>query len=267
MPLVTRLDGEGSTERNRLPQSRLRRVTVLRRVVHKIARSGVASRHVGVQRPDDDVGHAAQRVFYSRFEAVIGVNEGTRPHRAVYAGLALAVLVPLSACSSPSVTQSPTVSTSSSGPSTSPSTPSASPDPAASASSAALASYDAFWLAQVNSQAHPAKTQDPNLAKYAIDKALAGAQETIILFRRGGIAMLGKPTHETDVTGVKLDNPPTVSITDCVDSTNWKPVYVATGKSALAPGQSVRVLVESTATVFDGRWVISTSVAHRDRSC
>ena len=79
--------------------------------------------------------------------------------------------------------------------------------------------------------------------------------------------MLGKPTHETDVTGVKLGDPPTVSITDCVDSTNWKPVYVATGKSALAPGQSVRVLVESTATVFDGRWVISTSVAHRDRSC
>jgi len=119
----------------------------------------------------------------------------------------------------------------------------------------------------VNSQAHPAKPQDPNLAKYAIDKALAGAQETVILFRRGGIAMLGKPTHETGVTGVKLGDPPTVSITDCVDSTNWKPVYVATGKSALAPGQSVRVLVESTATVFDGRWVISTSVAHRDRSC
>jgi hypothetical protein len=206
-------------------------------------------------------------VTHSRFEAVIGVDEGTRPIRVVCAALVLAVLVPLAACSSPSATQSPTVSTSPSVSSTSPSTPSPSPDPTASASSAALASYDAFWVAQVNSQAHPAKPQDPNLAKYSIDKALAGAQETIILFRRGGVAMLGKPTHETDVTGVKLGDPPTVSITDCVDSTNWKPVYVATGKSALAPGQSARVLVESTATVFDGRWVISSSVAHRDRSC
>ena len=120
MAVVIRSDGAVSTERNRLPQSKLRRVTVLRRVVHKIARSGVASRHVGVQRPDDDVCHAAQRVSYSRFEAVIGVNEGTRPSRAVYAGLALAVLVLLSACSSPSVTQGPTVATSASGPSTSP---------------------------------------------------------------------------------------------------------------------------------------------------
>lgn len=267
MPVVIRSHGAISTERGRLPRPRLHRVTDLRRVVHKIARRGVAPRLVGVQRPDDDVSHAAQRVFSSRFEAVIGVNEGIRPGRAVYAGMALAVLVPLSACSSPSVTQGPTVSTSSSAASTSPSTPSSSPDPTASASSAALASYDAFWVAQVNSQARPAKPQDPNLARYAIDKALAGAQETIILFRRGGVAMLGKPTHERDVTGVKLGDPPTVSITDCVDSTNWKPVYVATGKSALAPGQSVRVLVESTATVFDGRWVISSSVAHRDRSC
>ena len=200
MPAVIRSDAAVATERSRLPQSMLRRVTDLRRVVHKIARRGVAPRLVGVQRLDDDVSHAAQGVSHSRFEAVIGVNEGTRPSRAVYAGLALAVLVPLSACSSPSVTQSPNVSTSSSGPSTSPSTPSSSPDPTASASSAALASYDAFWVAQVNSQARPAKPQDPNLAKYAIDKALAGAQETIILFRRGGVAMIF--VGEGDMVGI-----------------------------------------------------------------
>ena len=165
MPVVLRSDGAFSTERSRLPQSRLRRVTVLRRVVHKIARSGVAARHVGVQRPDYDVGSAEQGVTHSRFEAVIGVNEGTRPSRAVYAGLILAVLVPVSACSSPSATQSPTVPTSTSA--SSPSTPSPSADPTASASSAALASYTAFWDAKVASQAKPAQGPPAALARAA----------------------------------------------------------------------------------------------------
>lgn len=269
MTVLIRSHGAVSTERSRLPQSKLRRVTVLRRVVHKIARSGVTPRHVGVQRPDDDVSHAAQRVSDSRFEAVIGVNEGTRPSRAVCAGLALAVLVPLSACSGPSATQSPTVSTSTSesGPSTSPSTPSPSPDPTASASSAALASYTAFWDAKVASQAKPAQGPPAALARYSIDKALADAQAAILIFRHSGIEMRGKPAHSAEVTSVTLTATPMVSIRDCLDSTRWLPVYSASGKSALAPGQSARVVVDSTATTYDGRWVISASVAHRDQPC
>ena len=39
------------------------------------------------------------------------------------------------------------------------------------------------------------------------------------------------------------------------------------GKSALAPGQPTRVVVESTASTYDGRWVIRTSTAFRDRTC
>ena len=265
MPVVLRSDGAFSTERSRLPQSRLRRVTVLRRVVHKIARSGVAARHVGVQRPDYDVGSAEQGVTHSRFEAVMGVNEGTRPSRAVYAGLILAVLVPVSACSSPSATQSPTVPTSTSA--SSPSTPSPSADPTASASSAALASYTAFWDAKVASQAKPAQGPPAALARYSIDKALADAQAAILIFRHSGIEMRGKPAHSAKVTAVTLTDTPMVSIQDCLDSTHWVPVYSASGKSALAPGQSARVVVDSTATTYDGRWVISASVAHRDQPC
>jgi hypothetical protein len=197
------------------------------------------------------------------------VNEGTRPGRAAYAGLALAVLVPLSACSGPSATQSPTVSTSTSesDASTSPSTPSPSPDPTASASSAALASYAAFWDAKVESQAKPAQGPPATLARYSIDKALADAQAAILIFRHSGIEMRGKPAHSAEVTSVTLTATPMVSIRDCLDSTRWLPVYSASGKSALAPGQSARVVVDSTATTYDGRWVISASVAHRDQPC
>ncbi len=267
MPVVIRSDGAMSTERDGSPVSKLRRVTDLRRVVHKIARSGVAPRLVGVQRPDDDVSHAAQRVSYSRFEAVIGVNDGNRPSRAVYAGLALAVLVPLSACSSPSVTHSPTASTSSSRPSTSASTPSSSPDPTASARSEALASYSSYWTAKVASFADPASKPDPKLASFAIDKALAEAQSTVLVLRRAGIAMRGEPRHTAQATAVQLGDPSMVTIQDCLDSTTWTPVYVATGKSALAPGQPTHVIVDSLATVYDGRWVIRESITHKDRPC
>jgi hypothetical protein len=130
-----------------------------------------------------------------------------------------------------------------------------------------LAAYQAYWAAQVKSQANPKNRQDPNLAKYAIDRALTDVQTTILLYRQHGIRMLGEPTHNAKVTAFDPGPPPTVSITDCLDSTRWRPVYVATGKSALAPGQSPRVVVDSTATLYNGRWVIRTSVAHRDRTC
>jgi hypothetical protein len=57
------------------------------------------------------------------------------------------------------------------------------------------------------------------------------------------------------------------AITDCVDSTDWVPVHAKTGKSARAPGQKTRVIMESTAETYDGRWVIRTSLARRDRTC
>ena len=131
----------------------------------------------------------------------------------------------------------------------------------------ALAAYDNFWAAKVESQADPTKQPPKALGRYAIDKALADAQATLLLLRRNGVEMTGKPSHDARVTEISGGNPAQVSITDCLDSTRWLPVVAATGESALAPGQSPRVIVESVATVYDGRWVIKTSTAYRDRPC
>ena len=181
--------------------------------------------------------------------------------------MALAVVMAASACSGASTPQPDTSSSPSTSSTPTSQSPLPSPNATEQATSAALASYESFWAAQVTSQAAPKHQQDPNLAKYAIDKALANAQATIFLYRKNGIEMRGRPTHSAEVTSVSLADPPTVSITDCLDSTNWRPVYAATGRSALAPGQSLRVVVESTATIYNGRWVVRSSVAHRDRSC
>jgi hypothetical protein len=119
----------------------------------------------------------------------------------------------------------------------------------------------------VASFADPASKPDPKLSSFAIDKALAEAQSTLLVLRRAGIAMHGQPGHTARATAVTLGNPSTVTIQDCLDSTHWTPVYEATGKSALAPGQSTRVLVDSLATVYNGRWVIRESITHKDKPC
>lgn len=189
------------------------------------------------------------------------------------AALGLAVVATVSACTDDASTPSSDPPISSSfihsglvSTSTSPNN-TASPNPTDLAKAEVLASYKAYWAAQVSSEAHPRLRQDPNLAKFAIAKALADAQGTILLFRNNGIEMRGRPTHSATVTSISLSKPPRAVIKDCLDSTHWRPVYAATGKSALAPGQSVRITVDATATLYQGRWVVRTSVAHRDRPC
>ena len=159
----------------------------------------------------------------------------------------------------------PTTSSPAIQPSASSAAPTMSTTPAESVE--ALAAYDRFWAAKVASQAEPTKQPPKALRANAIDKALSDALATVLLLRRNGVEMRGEPVHETSVVSVTAGARPEVAITDCLDSTDWLPVVVATGESALAPGQSPRVVVESVATIFDGRWVIKTSTAFRDRSC
>jgi hypothetical protein len=217
--------------------------------------------------PETELG-PANRWVLRVLEAVISMGGAHRGFFGPAVAVALAVITATSACSdAPTSEAEPSTDLSTSPGASSSPVASASPNPTQKATDAVLASYDKFWAAQVNSQASPKKQPDPALARYSIDKALADAQATIFLFRKNGIEMRGHPTHEVEVTSLTLSDPPTASITDCLDSTKWRPVYAATGKSARAPGQSPRVIVESTATVYDGRWVIRTSIAHRDRSC
>jgi hypothetical protein len=132
---------------------------------------------------------------------------------------------------------------------------------------AALAAYRGFWQAQVQAQADPTREVPPALRTFAVDKALANVEAAVLLYRQQGIEVRGEPALSPEVTSLSLGATPVVAIRDCVDSSRWTPVFVATGRSALAPSQPSRVVVESTATTHAGRWVIRTSTAHRDRTC
>ena len=237
-------------------------------VVHRCRSRGCRGIDIRCRTDPETERSPANRWVLLVFKAVISMGGAYRRSIGPAVAVALAVFTATSACSSAPTSQagpSPGISTSPTGASATPG--SASSNPTQKATDAVLASYDAFWAAQVNSQASPQEQPDPDLARYSIDRALADAQATIFLFRKNGIEMRGHPTHEVAVTSLTPSDPPTASITDCLDSAKWRPVYAATGKSARAPGQSKRVIVESTATVYNGRWVISTSIVHRDRSC
>lgn len=149
-------------------------------------------------------------------------------------------------------------------------TPSATPsvDPAiAEAEASILEAYQGYWAAKVASFADPTQPQDPNLAHFAIDTALAEAQSTLFSMQSNGIAFVGEPQLAPVVSNISLGDESTAAITDCVDVTDWQPVYTVTGDSAAAPDQALRVPTESTAYFYDGRWTIQTSVVHRDTTC
>ena len=183
--------------------------------------------------------------------------------------ICLAAITVLTGCSSqPAPDPSTTRTTAESPTDTATASPTPTVDPAtAQAETSILEAYRGYWTAKVHSYADPTKNQDPNLAHFADDKALSDAQATIFTLRSNGISMPGMPTLAPVVSHVELGNTPTAMINDCVDATAWQPIYTATGASAAAPGQSPRVVTESTAFIAEGQWRIRTSVAHRDQPC
>ncbi len=135
------------------------------------------------------------------------------------------------------------------------------------AEAAALEAYQGFWDAQVAYLAAPNEPEPDALRQYAVDKALSGVREVARLYAANGIVARGEPVISPEVTSVSLDGEPTATISDCVDSTDWQPVYADSGESAAAPGQFTRQINESEAIFFDGRWVVRETAVLRDRSC
>lgn len=140
------------------------------------------------------------------------------------------------------------------------------PNPTASASAAALTAYLNFRAALVTAR----KAADPyyrGLATYSVDKALAKAVQSLFQQRQAGVVYRGKPVFTPVVDRVDLSGEGFVYLSDCVDDTHWIPVYKATGKSAEAPGQNLRI--PGTAVIFHyaGRWVVRSTTSDRSRTC
>ena len=177
----------------------------------------------------------------------------------------LATVVGVLAVSSCSGSSQPPSSLPSSSPTPSQSaTPS--PDASAVAGSAALEAYRGFRRAQVAAEAI-ANAHNPDLAKYAGDKALAQERANLLQLAKAGIVVTGQPILKPEITSVSLGVAPVVAITDCVDTSRWTPIYKATGKSAAAPNQPSRVLATALARPYGKGWIITELTTERSRPC
>jgi hypothetical protein len=130
-----------------------------------------------------------------------------------------------------------------------------------------LAAYRGYWAARVKALAAPDQPPPAELETYAIDRARTDVNASLLLYRQQGIAFRGEPALSPSARVTASGTNASASISDCEDTAHWTPVFVATGKSALAPGQPARVSVEATARIYSGRWVIDSFAGHRDRSC
>jgi hypothetical protein len=186
--------------------------------------------------------------------------------RAIAATLVATAIASLAACTShhsgAARTTSPTTTVAPTSPS-----PRPTPTPLDADSAAVLAAYKGYWAAKVAAWADPTKEPGPELATYAVDTAYSDAVSSLFDFRKQGIAVVGQPVLNPAITNVNPAGAGSATIADCVDVSDWRPVFVKTGQSALAPGQSPRVLTNSTAIVYAGRWVIRTSVVDREAAC
>ena len=82
-----------------------------------------------------------------------------------------------------------------------------------------------------------------------------------------GIKVVGCPDLSPEVSDDRRRRCGSATITDCVDGTDWKPIYIATGESAAAPGQAHELITTSTAYFYVEHWTIRTSVVDRDAPC
>jgi hypothetical protein len=163
----------------------------------------------------------------------------------------------------PAVTASPSAPTASPTPTTTPTA-----DPAvAEAEAAVLAAYRGYWDGVVASFADPAQPQSPALAEHSDDTALTDAQSALIQLAHSGIHLVGSPTLTPKVTGLELNGAPTATIVDCVDASNWQPVFTSSGASAAAPDQPTRLTYEASAFHPEDRWLIRAVTVHRDQPC
>ena len=191
------------------------------------------------------------------------------------AAIALGIAALLAACLSPAPQPTPTVATVSPTPDRpTPPTPSPTPsvDPTNAAPEAAiLEAYRSYWDVQVKVLRDPSSYADLTHAdwsepqRFAVDKALANLVSTAQLYAQNGIANVGEPVLDPHVSDVVPGQSATIA--DCVDGTNWQPIYTATGKSAAASGQAPRLVVNSTVLFYDNRWVVNGSVVDRGTTC
>lgn len=183
--------------------------------------------------------------------------------------LALASGLMLAACAGGGGTGSSSVGGSST--ESSPTATSASPE--ALATNAAMVAYEGYWTVSNQANSAPGK-QDwhAELAKYAADPALTQRIQALANFASVPAHFVGEPKRSPQPTSVSLQQPPRVTITDCLDVSEWKLVSDKpgeVGKNLNDPNQPQRYKFTAEVVQYQdpSRWLVQKTEPHLDQTC
>ncbi|MFD3938217.1 hypothetical protein ACFWSF_09455 [Streptomyces sp. NPDC058611] len=146
-------------------------------------------------------------------------------------------------------------------------TPSLSADPQAAEKTALLGVYRAFWDAQLKVYAS-GSTKDTGIEKVAGDMAYSKVQTTRAYYVERGYDIKGAPILSPQVTAMNpASTPPSATITDCVDTSDYYKVDKATGKKVETADNNRRHVAKYEALHIGGAWQIRDFDISRDNLC
>ncbi|MFJ3206283.1 hypothetical protein [Streptomyces sp. NPDC086989] len=139
-------------------------------------------------------------------------------------------------------------------------------DPDAGERAAVLEAYGALTAAEERSYA--AAKVEPELARWATDRALADIQATVFWHQQGKTTMQGSVRRDAKVTVLETSSAPLrATVTDCADSTGQREVETGTGREVPYSGLRRHVVTSTAIRPAGGSWQFVTYVIERDRTC
>jgi hypothetical protein len=140
--------------------------------------------------------------------------------------------------------------------------------PAQSATAQVLAAYLGMRQAQVTAEAD-ATTEGSDLGAYASGKAFVQITAAVIQEAAEGRVMIGIPLLDPRVTALDLTaQPPTATVTDCIDVGGWQSEDKATGQyvAVTSAAHNSFVSVSQAQRGPDG-WTITETDVNRSKPC
>jgi hypothetical protein len=120
---------------------------------------------------------------------------------------------------------------------------------------------------EAHAKATPSYVARRQLSAYLADPLLSQTIGTLDGMQRAGIVFEGRPTWSPTVVELQLDaTPPAATIRDCVDATEWLPVFEESG-NPVADRTPDRYVMRLHATLYQEGWLLHTATVEEDAQC
>ncbi|MEX3104932.1 hypothetical protein ACSCBZ_21270 [Streptomyces niveiscabiei] len=143
--------------------------------------------------------------------------------------------------------------------------------PAVSAAEVARERASAAYVGMWRDMAEAAKTSDwrsPILGRYATGDALSAISRGLYADHRNGLVARGGPKNYPKVTlATPADNPTTVMVSDCGDSTNWLKYRRSDGQLADHKPGGRRAITAEVKKQTSGSWKVTRFAVEGLGSC